>query len=67
MADKVLEITQIGSPIGRPGYQRQVLISLGLNKIGRRKVWKDCPEVRGRIAKVHHLVKVSEAAASEKA
>lgn len=60
MADSKLKVTQTGSPIGREKSQRATLIGLGLNKIGRSKVWDDRPEVRGRIRKVHHLVKVEE-------
>ena len=53
-----IKVTQTGSPIGRHHRQRENLIGLGLNKIGRSKVWPDRPEVRGRINKVHHLIKV---------
>ncbi len=53
-----IKVTQTGSPIGRHHRQRENLVGLGLNKIGRSKVWPDIPEVRGRINKVHHLVKV---------
>jgi large subunit ribosomal protein L30 len=56
-----IKVTQTGSPIGRHHRQRENLVGLGLNKIGRSKVWPDIPEVRGRINKVHHLVKVETA------
>ena len=56
-----IRVTQTGSPIGRPARQRANLIGLGLNKIGRSKVWPDSPEVRGRISQVHHLVRVEPA------
>ena len=56
-----IKVTQTGSPIGRHHRQRENLVGLGLNKIGRSKVWPDSPEVRGRINKVHHLVKVEAA------
>ena len=55
---ELIKVTQTGSPIGRHHRQRENLVGLGLNKIGRSKVWPDIPEVRGRINKVHHLVKV---------
>jgi large subunit ribosomal protein L30 len=58
MATKKIRITQIRSPIGRDGRQRVNLIGLGLNKISRSRVLPDVPEVRGRIRKVHHLVRV---------
>jgi len=57
----VIKVTQTGSPIGRHHRQRENLVGLGLNKIGRSKVWPDIPEVRGKINKVHHLVKVEAA------
>ncbi len=62
---KRLQVTQTGSPIGRLQVQRATLIGLGLNKMHRTKVWHDTPEVRGRIAKVRHLVTVVELEAAE--
>ncbi len=60
MADKTITIEQTGSPIGRPAAQRQTLVGLGLNKIGRRASLEDTPAVRGMVAKVAHLVRVVE-------
>ena len=57
MAGKI-RVTQIRSPIGRDGRQRTNLIGLGLNKISRSRVLPDVPAVRGRIAQVHHLIRV---------
>jgi large subunit ribosomal protein L30 len=54
-------VTQIGSPIGREHDQRETLVGLGLNKIGRTRELEDTPSVRGMIAKVHHLVRVEAA------
>ena len=59
---KTVVVVQTGSPIGRQAYQRQTLIGLGLNKIGRRKELEDTPSVRGMINKVSHLVRVEDAA-----
>jgi large subunit ribosomal protein L30 len=53
-------VEQTRSPIGRPADQRQTLIGLKLNKIGRRASLVDSPSVRGMIAKVAHLVRVIE-------
>jgi large subunit ribosomal protein L30 len=53
-----LTVRQTGSPIRRKFDQRQTLVGLGLNRIGRTAVLEDTPEVRGMIAKVHHLVEV---------
>lgn len=55
-------VTQTGSPIGREASQRQTLVGLGLNKMGRTRTLEDTPSVRGMIRKVRHLVKVEEAA-----
>jgi large subunit ribosomal protein L30 len=52
-------VEQVKSPIGRPAAQRAVLIGLGLNKIGRSSVLEDTGAVRGMIAKVAHLIRVS--------
>ena len=35
---KTIKVIQIGSPIGRQGYQKKCLIGLGLNKINRTRV-----------------------------
>jgi len=61
-AKKQVKVTQLGSPIGRPDYQRQTLIGLGLNKRHRSRVLEDTPSVRGMIARVAHLVVVEEVA-----
>ena len=57
---KSIKIEQIGSPIRRHHSQRETLIGLGLNRIGRVKEVPDTPATRGMIAKVHHLVRVYE-------
>jgi large subunit ribosomal protein L30 len=55
---KTLTVTQIGSPIGRPKWQRATLVGLGLNKMHRSRELEDTPSVRGMINRVHHLVRV---------
>ena len=57
---KKVTVVQIGSPIGRTQDQRGTLIGLGLNKMNRKSVLVDTPEVRGMINRVKHLVKVEE-------
>ena len=57
-----LVVEQTRSPIGRPAYQRQTLVALGLNKIGRRSSLIDNPSTRGMVARVAHLVRVVEGA-----
>ena len=51
-------VEQTKSPIGRPAAQRQTLVALGLNKIGRRSSLIDNPSTRGMVASVAHLVRV---------
>ena len=60
MSAKQVKVTQIGSPIGRQAYQRDVLIGLGLNKRHRSRLLEDTPAVRGMINKVAHLIQVEE-------
>jgi large subunit ribosomal protein L30 len=58
---KIIKVEQIGSPLRRHHDQRETLIGLGLNKIGRSKDLPDTPATRGMIHKVRHLVRVVEA------
>ena len=57
---KTVKVRQIGSPIRRRHDQRETLVGLKLNKLGRVAELPDNPATRGMIAKVHHLVKVVE-------
>ncbi|NNE58683.1 MAG: 50S ribosomal protein L30 [Hellea sp.] len=59
-AKKTLKVRQTGSPIRRPNDQRQTLVGLGLNKIGRVRELEDTPSIRGMVAKVSHLVEIVE-------
>jgi large subunit ribosomal protein L30 len=53
-----VKVTQVGSPIGREGSQRDTLRGLGLNKLNRSRELEDTPSVRGMIDKVRHLLRV---------
>jgi large subunit ribosomal protein L30 len=55
---KTIIVEQIGSPIRRPAIQRATLIGLGLNKMHKRRTLVDSPQVRGMVAKIHHLVSI---------
>ena len=55
---KKLKVEQTGSPMRRDHTQRETLIGLGLNKIGRVRELPDTPMTRGMITKVRHLVRV---------
>ncbi len=56
--NKMIKVEQIGSPLRRQHTQRETLVGLGLNKIGRRSDLPDNPMTRGMINKVKHLVRV---------
>lgn len=56
-----LKITLIKSMIGRPEKHRKVLRRMGLTRLNKTVVRKDCPQVRGMINAVGHLVKAEEA------
>ena len=57
-ATKTIKVEQIGSAQRRHHTQRETLIGLGLNKIGRTRDLPDTPMTRGMIEKVKHLVRV---------
>ena len=59
-ANTTIKVRQIGSPTRRRLDQRQNLIGLGLNRIGRVAEVPDTPSTRGMIARVQHLVEVLE-------
>ena len=59
-ATRQLRITQIGSAIGRKGYQRANLVALGLNKMHRSRIVPATPSMLGRIERVKHLLKVEQ-------
>jgi len=57
---KTIKVEQTGSPSRRHHSQRETLVGLKLNKIGRVSELPDTPQTRGMIAKVHHIVRVVE-------
>jgi large subunit ribosomal protein L30 len=57
---KTVKVRQTGSATRRHFSQRETLIGLKLNKIGRISELVDTPQTRGMIAKVAHLVEVVE-------
>ena len=59
-AGKTVKIRQTGSPLRRTHSQRETLVGLKLNKIGRVAELVDTPQTRGMIKKVAHLVEVLE-------
>ena len=57
---QTITVQQIGSASRRHHTQRETLVGLRLNKIGRVSELQDTPAVRGMIAKVAHIVRVVE-------
>jgi large subunit ribosomal protein L30 len=57
-SQKKLKVEQVGSASRRHHTQRETLVGLGLNKIGRVKDLPDTAATRGMIRKVRHLVRV---------
>ena len=55
-----LRVTQVRSAIGTKPKHRGTLRALGLGRIGRSNDLPDRPEIRGMIARVPHLVEVTE-------
>jgi ribosomal protein L30 len=62
MTKSVIMIRQTRSPIRRHHDQRETLVGLNLNRIGRVVQLLDTPETRGMIRKVKHLVEIVEPA-----
>ncbi len=62
---KELRVTLKRSAIGRPSNQREILKGMGLLKINKMVILKDCPEIRGMVNKVSHLVSCEEVEGQE--
>lgn len=58
--EKYLKIKLVRSLIGHPQKHRLVAYGLGLRKLNSEVIRKDCPEIRGMIRKISHLLKVEE-------
>ena len=59
-AKKTVKVQQIASPLRCHFDQRQTLIGLGLNKVGRVSELPDNPSTHGMIRKLPHLVRIVE-------
>ena len=57
---KTITVTQVRSAIGNKPKNRGTLRALGLRKIGDTNTLPDRPEIRGMIARIPHLIEVSE-------
>lgn len=63
--DGTLRVTLVRSTIGRPGDQERTVRSLGLRRLHHTVELPDQPSIRGMVAKVSHLLRVEEVAASK--
>ncbi|NQX81825.1 MAG: 50S ribosomal protein L30 [Flavobacteriaceae bacterium] len=55
-----IEVTQVKSRIGQTLRQKRTLDALGLNKLNKTVSHDDTETVLGMVAKVAHLVSVTE-------
>jgi len=55
-----IKVKLVRSRISCKPIQKKNLEALGLKRCGKEKSFEDSPAIRGMIAKVSHLVEVSE-------
>ena len=55
-----IHVKQVKSAIGTKPEHRCTLRALGLGRIGNTNTLPDRPEIRGMLARVPHLIEVSE-------
>ena len=65
--EKTITVTQVRSAIGNKPKAHGTLRALGLGRIGNTNTLPDRPEIRGMIARVPHLISVSESSEGGKA
>ncbi len=57
---KAIKVKLVRSVCGRIPKQRETVLGLGLTRTGDERVLEDTPSVRGMVAKVSHLVSITE-------
>jgi len=65
--EKTITVTQVRSAIGNKPKAHGTLRALGLGRIGKTNTLPDRPEIRGMLARVPHLIEVSESTEGGKA
>ena len=55
-----ITLRQVKSIIGRPEYQRKIVLALGLGRIGTTKELNESESIRGMVGRVSHLVEIVE-------
>ena len=61
MADKMLKITLVKSPIGAVPKHRKTIETMGLRQLNKTILLPDNAATRGQIKQVGYLLKVEEA------
>ena len=61
MADKMLKITLVTSPIGAVPKHRKTVEAMGLKKLNKTVLLPDNAATRGQIQQIAYLLKVEEA------
>ena len=61
MADKMIKVTLVKSPISSIPKHKKTVEAMGLRKLNHFVVLPDNAATRGQIAQICHLVKVEEA------
>lgn len=57
---KKIQVQLYRSVICTPRWMRTIVSTMGLRKMNSKKVFNDNPAIRGMVAKVPHLVKLTE-------
>lgn len=57
---KILRVTLVRSPIGYTERQKRTVKALGLHRLNQTVEHEDAPAIRGMLAKIRHLVQVTE-------
>jgi large subunit ribosomal protein L30 len=60
MAEKMIRIKLVRSPIGAPEKHKRIVRALGLHKINRVVEKPDTPAFRGMVTKIPHLLALTE-------
>ncbi len=60
MADKMIRIKLVRSPICAPQKHKKIVRALGLHKLNQTVERPDTPAFRGMVAKIPHLLSLSE-------
>ncbi|MEO0272513.1 MAG: 50S ribosomal protein L30 [candidate division WOR-3 bacterium] len=60
MSNKLLRVKQIKSSIDVNKKHKLILEALGLGRIGKERIHRDTPQIRGMIDKVKYLIEVEE-------